>query len=182
MRRVGFLLALFASAGAIQAHETVEWNHTTYRVVLSSEETGEAISIFWSQTQAPGGPPMHVHDDADETFYVLEGRTRFVVAGKEVVIDQGEAAWVPRGAEHTYRVLEENGGKQLTILSPGGFEHFFAAVAAEGLEIPGDMPRISEIAAEFKLRFTGPPLPAESTQDPAEQRSTDRSPASEVVP
>ncbi len=104
---------------------------------------------------------MHVHDDADETFYVLEGRTRFVVAGQEVFIEAGGAAYVPRGAEHTYRVLGENGGTQLTIMSPGGFEHFFAAVAAEGLRIPEDMPRISEIAAEFELRFTGPPLPAE---------------------
>ena len=132
MKRLSVLLVMFACAGVIQAHdtETIEWNHTTYRVVLASEDTGKATSIFWSQTKAPGGPPMHVHDDADETFYVLEGRTRFV-----------------------------------TILSPGGFEHFFAAVAAEGLTIPEDMPRISEIAAEFHLRFTGPPLPAQEASE-----------------
>lgn len=161
MKRVGVLLVLCTCAGALSAHEPVEWNHTKYRVVLASEDTGKATSILWSQTQGPGGPPMHVHDDADETFYVLEGRTRFVVAGEEVVIDVGEAAYVPRGSEHTYRVLAENGGTQLIILAPGGFEHFFAAVAAEGLTIPEDMPRISEIAAQFQLRFTGPPLPAD---------------------
>ena len=167
MKQLSVLLVMFACAGVIQAHdtETIEWNHTTYRVVLASEDTGKATSIFWSQTRAPGGPPMHVHDDADETFYVLEGRTRFVVAGEEVVVEQGQAAYVPRGTEHTYRVLDQNGGTQLTILSPGGFEHFFAAVAAEGLTIPEDMPRINEIAAEFHLRFTGPPLPAKEASD-----------------
>jgi len=71
---------------------------------------------------------------------------------------------VPQGAEHTYRVLEADGGRQLTILTPAGFEHFFARMAAEGLKIPEDMPRINEIAAEFKLRFTGPPLPPESPE------------------
>lgn len=161
MRRFVFLLVFFAFAGAARAHETLEWNHTKYRVVLASEDTGREIGIFWSQTEAPGGPPLHVHDDADETFYVLEGRTLFVVGDEEVVIEAGGAAFVPQGAEHTYRVLGEEGGTQLTIMSPGGFEHFFAAVAAEGLRIPEDMPRIEEIAAEFELRFTGPPLPAQ---------------------
>jgi mannose-6-phosphate isomerase-like protein (cupin superfamily) len=174
MKRLVFLLALFTSVGALEAHETFEWNHTAYRVVLASEDTGKAISIFWSQTTAPGGPPMHVHDDADETFYVLQGRTRFVVDGEEVVVYKGEAAHVPRGAEHTYRVLDENGGAQLTILSPGGFEHFFAAVAAEGLTIPEDMPRINEIAAEFNLRFTGPPLPADGVTVPEEAEAARR--------
>ena len=173
MKRLLFLLALFTSVGALEAHETFEWNHTAYRVVLASEDTGKAISIFWSQTTAPGGPPMHVHDDADETFYVLEGRTRFVVDGEEVVVEKGEATHVPRGAEHTYRVLDENGGTQLTILSPGGFEHFFAAVAAEGLTIPEDMPRINEIAAEFHLRFTGPPLPADEVGKPEQAEAAD---------
>lgn len=161
MRRLVVLLALLAFPGVTHAHDALEWNHTKYRVVLASEDTGKTISIFWSQTEGPGGPPMHVHDDADETFYVLEGRTVFVVSGEKVVVEAGGAAYVPRGAEHTYRVLEEDGGTQLTIMSPGGFEHFFAAVAAEGLRIPEDMPRIEEIAAGFQLRFTGPPLPAE---------------------
>jgi hypothetical protein len=74
---------------------------------------------------------------------------------------QGQAAFVPRGTEHTFSVVGEDGGKLLIIVAPAGFEGFFSAVAAEDLRIPDDMDRINEIATRFKQRLTGPPMAKE---------------------
>lgn len=153
--------ALSFSLG-VCAHDPVVWNDAKYEILLDGETTGGQLSIFYSETDKPTGPPLHVHDDASETFYVIEGRTRFVVDGKETIVEEGGVAYVPKGATHTYRVLEPNGGRQLTILAPAGFEHFFSRMAEENLRIPQDMEKISKIAAEFNLRFVGPPLSGDS--------------------
>lgn len=44
------------------------------------------------------------------------------------------------------------------ILTPGGFEDFFAEMAAGEFSIPDDMPAILAAAGRHNLRFTGPPL------------------------
>ncbi|MBZ9857457.1 hypothetical protein LB566_27095 [Mesorhizobium sp. CA13] len=46
----------------------------------------------------------------------------------------------------------------IAILSPGGLESFFPAVAELGLEIPRDLTQIKAIAARFDKEITVPPL------------------------
>lgn len=150
---------LLVVASAALAHEPVSWNGATYQVVLSAEESNGRSGMFTVAVTEPGGPPLHVHHDADEYFYVLEGAARFQVAGETREVAAGQVAFVPRGSEHSYRVVSEDGGRMLTIVIPGGFEDFFAAMAAENLVIPDDMGRIGEIAEQFNLTFVGPPLP-----------------------
>jgi len=140
------------------SHEPVEWNDTTYQVVLPAAETGGRSAMFRVTTAQPGGPPLHIHHDADEYFYVVSGTVRFHIDGREVTVDGGNAVFVPRGSQHSYRVESEDGADMLTMVVPGGFERFFQEMAIEALVIPNDMPRITEIAEEFQLEFTGPPL------------------------
>ena len=140
------------------SHEPVEWNDTTYQVVLPAADTGGRSAMFRVTTSQPGGPPLHIHHDADEYFYVLEGRVRFHVDGRELTVNAGSAMFIPRGSQHSYRVESEEGADMLTIVVPGGFERFFEAMATEALVIPDDMARITEIAETFQLEFTGPPL------------------------
>ena len=154
------ITAIFLVLGLQPAwsHEPVEWNDTTYRIVLPAAETNGRSAMFRVTTAQPGGPPLHIHHDADEYFYVVAGRVRFHIDGREITVDAGNAAFVPRGSQHSYWVESEEGAEMLTIVAPGGFEGFFEAMAAEALVIPDDMPRITEIAEQFQLEFTGPPL------------------------
>lgn len=148
---------LLTSSAAI-AHDPVDWNGATYRVVLSAAESDGKTGMFTVQVSEPGGPPLHIHDDADEYFFLIEGSARFQVGGETQTVEAGGVAYVPRGEEHSYRIVSEQGGRMLTIVAPGGFEGFFEAMAAEELVIPDDMPRIEQIAERFSLTFTGPPL------------------------
>jgi mannose-6-phosphate isomerase-like protein (cupin superfamily) len=152
---------IVASAIPASAHDPVSWNGSEFQILLDAEETGGSIGMFTETTSGPGGPPAHVHDDADEAFVLLEGEARAMKGGEISSMAQGEAVFVPRGTEHTFSVVGESGGKLLIIVAPAGFEGFFSAVAAEDLKIPDDMERINELAARFKQRLTGPPMASE---------------------
>ena len=51
-------------------------------------------------------PPLHVHDDLDDSFYLLEG-TMVLRCGEDVWVG-GPGAWVgfPAGVPHTFRVMD----------------------------------------------------------------------------
>lgn len=137
---------------------SLEWLGVTYRTILSPEETGGAMSIVDSTSPPGSGPPRHVHEREDEIFVVLDGRILFWLDGETFERGPGEAAFIPRGREHTFKVVSGTPARHLVILTPGGFEGFFADMAAGQFRIPQDMAKVTESAERHNLRFTGPPL------------------------
>lgn len=113
-------------------------------------------------------PPLHAHHDADEVFYVLEGRLSVFVGGEHVELSAGESACGPKGVPHAYRV-ESGEARWLAVAAPGGFERFVLAASepAPADELPpadreingGELGRL---AAEHGIELLGPPgaLPA----------------------
>lgn len=138
----------------------IQWMGVHYKTLLASEATGGAMSIVDSVGNPGDGPPRHVHAAEDEAFVMLTGRCRYWVAGRQFERGPGETAFVPRGTEHTFRVIGDRPSRHLVILTPGGFERFFAEMAANRYAIPADMAAIEEAAARYNLTFTGPPLEA----------------------
>ena len=119
------------------------------------------MSITDSVSPPNSGPPRHIHHDADEAFVILTGNVEFWMAGERFLRGPGETAFIPRGTEHTFRVVSDTPSRHLVTLTPGGFEGFFAEMAAGQFRIPEDMPAIEESAARHNLSFTGPPLSAD---------------------
>ena len=76
---------------------------------------------------AASNPPMHVQTDEEEGFYVLDGEVEFEADGTVLLGRPGTFAFVPRGAQHTFRVLTES-ARMLVIASggapDGGLESF----------------------------------------------------------
>jgi len=138
----------------------IEWGGRFYRTILSTPDTGGAVSIVDSVTPPDSGPPRHVHHDADEAFVILTGDCEFWIEGTHFTRGPGQTAFIPRGREHAFRVVSTIPSRHLIFLTPGGFEGFFAEMAAGKYRIPGDMAEIAEIARRFHMRFTGPPLGA----------------------
>jgi mannose-6-phosphate isomerase-like protein (cupin superfamily) len=94
---------------------------------------------------APGfpGPPLHVHPGFDETYLVLEGRLELVIAEERTELTPGAVAYVSGSVPHTFRNPRDERARFLSICSPGGFEHYFRAVAA------GDHEALTEASARF---------------------------------
>jgi len=134
------------------------WLGTTYRTILHPEDSGGAMSIVDSTGPVDTGPPRHIHDREDEVFIILTGRCLFWLEGQTFERRAGETVFIPRGREHTFRVIGNAPSRHLVILTPGGFEGFFSDMAAGQFRIPEDMGAVMESATRHNLRFTGPPL------------------------
>ena len=129
-----------------------------YKTILATSDAAGAMSIVDSIAPVGSGPPRHVHDNEDEAFVIFSGSCEFWLEGQSFTKGPGETAFIPRGQEHTFRVIGDEPSRHLIILTPGGFEGFFADMAAGQFGIPEDMEQINTSAARHNLRFTGPPL------------------------
>jgi mannose-6-phosphate isomerase-like protein (cupin superfamily) len=128
----------------------------------SGADTGGAIG-FLEGTSPPGfGPPRHVHDDADELFYVLVGEFRFLLGEEVVSAPPGTFVFIPRGTVHAPKIVGPEAGRTLVAFVPGGaeqaFEEFAELARRQGGAPDLDGPEARAIAAKYRSRFVGPPL------------------------
>src|SRR3954449_7732407 len=91
--------------------------------VDSTDSHGQVALI---ETQgAPGDePPLHVHRNEDELFYVLEGRLKVVRGSEELTLSPGHSALLPRNVAHTFKIASGY-ARFLNYITPGGFEAYF---------------------------------------------------------
>lgn len=100
-----------------------------WNLVVSAVQSGGAFELFEETRDATGGPPPHVHRERDETFFVLEGRYRFVRDHEELELGAGDSIFIPRGRRHHFRSLEAP-SRTLIIVAPAGLEDFFREMGA----------------------------------------------------
>ena len=124
------------------AADAIDWGGTKYKTILTKEDSSGAMSIVDSISPVNSGPPRHIHDNEDEIFVLLSGVCEFWLEGDLFTRSAGETVFVPRGKEHTFRVIGDEPCRHLVILTPGGFEGFFEEMASQQCRIPEDMPQI----------------------------------------
>lgn len=125
--------------------------------VASGEHAGR-YAVVEEVTQPGAGPPLHRHSREDEIFHVVEGRIRVRRGDRDLDLGRGDIAVLPRGEAHTFVNVGAGPSRVMVTIVPGGFEGFFEAVDAEGLQVPRDGDRVTELAAEYGLEIVGPPL------------------------
>ena len=140
------------------ASAEMNWNGTTYRTILTAEASGGQMSVVDSVSPPQSGPPRHIHHAEDETFVLLSGECEFWLSGETRTAGAGETVFVPRGTEHTFKVISDHPCRHLVILTPSGFENFFREMADGQFRIPEEMSSIEDCAKRHSLSFTGPPL------------------------
>jgi mannose-6-phosphate isomerase-like protein (cupin superfamily) len=119
------------------------------RMVLSPDE-GEMVSVGglgvrfmiggaqsgggFALVEHPIGPrvlaaPMHAHRHEDEYTYVLEGEVGVQVGDEVLVARPGDLVFKPRGIPHAFWNAGDAPARALEIISPAGFEKYFAEIA-----------------------------------------------------
>lgn len=116
--------------------------------------TGGALGLV-EILEAPAGamPPLHVHHNEDEGFYVLDGEVSLFMPGTRIDLKAGDFAVAPRDVPHAYRVGDRP-ARWLVTSSPSGFERFVAEV---GELDDVDPARLTEVAAGHGIEILGPP-------------------------
>lgn len=133
-----------------------------FTVKATGEQTRGAYTLL-EQTCAGAPPPRHIHDDEEEAFYVLSGTLDVHVGDDVIEAAAGSFCLVPRGIEHTFVSTGREPARMLVVLSPPGFERFFAECErrfpeANGMPSPDDVgPVLTDLAGSHGLRIVGPP-------------------------
>jgi quercetin dioxygenase-like cupin family protein len=134
--------ALTAGAGKPMA-----WFEATVTLKASCPEMG-VTEVLISRGEEP---PVHLHKNEDEWFYMLEGEVTFHVGGENYRGAAGTFVSFPRGIPHTF-TIESPSARFLVMNTPGGFEHMFElspktpedavrAMEAYGMEVVAPHPR-----------------------------------------
>jgi quercetin dioxygenase-like cupin family protein len=145
------------------------------RFMIEGEEAGERFSLV----EHPMSPralaaPLHRHTREDEYSYVLEGQVGALLGDDVVIGGPGDLIFKPRNQWHTFWNAGEEPARILEIISPAGFECFFAELAEHGgvtkiypqaladlsarYELELDPDSIPGLLERFDLRFPGEPI------------------------
>jgi quercetin dioxygenase-like cupin family protein len=101
----------------------------TMRLIATSGGTGGRYTVLEQTTPVGWGPPRHVHSREDEIFYILEGSYELHVGDERRTASAGASAVLPRGIPHGFRNAASAPSRLLWVITPGGLEEYFLAVA-----------------------------------------------------
>ena len=90
---------------------------------------GQPVDVVEMTVNAGGEPPLHLHRNEDEWFYVLEGEIAFWVDGVTVEGGPGTFAYAPQEVPHTYAVRSGTARMMIGSNTPN-FTAIFDAFAA----------------------------------------------------
>jgi mannose-6-phosphate isomerase-like protein (cupin superfamily) len=125
---------------------------TTILFRVGTKESGGSLFAIEHRGLGKGGPPEHLHLYQDEWFYVLEGKVRFRVGGKETVVGPGESVLGPRMVPHCFAGTGEKPARMLITCTPAGkMEEFFRAVA-----VPNGPKMDAALFARYEMQYVGP--------------------------
>jgi quercetin dioxygenase-like cupin family protein len=104
------------------------------------------------------GPPLHLHKEQDDTFYVLGGVLTLQVGDNVFDLMPGDFATVPPGVAHTFDNIraDQPSAQVINLMTPGGLYAFFADRARLGSEVGAAT--IEELATRHGVELIGPPL------------------------
>jgi mannose-6-phosphate isomerase-like protein (cupin superfamily) len=133
----------------------IEIGDSTIIVHAAGDATTKAFSLLETVEAGEGsGPPLHVHRDAAESFYVLEGAYDMLLDGRGFRCEAGSFIYVPRGMPHTFRGVTA-GSRKLNLYTPAAMVGYFDDLAA-GIRTGLDEDGLSEIAARYSMDVVGP--------------------------
>ncbi len=86
---------------------------------LVSEETGARNLAIWHGEVGSGGKgKMHVHEEMEQAFYILDGEARFEIDGEEHRVRKGNLVFVPQNKPHQMTSVGDTALKVLIIMAP----------------------------------------------------------------
>jgi len=137
----------------IQTPETIIDGPFGVEMLVRSEDAGGRFGLV----EHPIAPralagPMHVHEHEDEYSYVLEGEVGFQVGDDVFTACPGQLVAKPRGIWHGFWNAGDAPARVLEVISPGGFENYFAELAPL-LKPERDIEGIARVQKKYGLQM-----------------------------
>lgn len=145
------------------------FRETLVEIRMSANDNADRLSVIEHRMPCGEAPPLHIHRNEDEVFYVLRGTIRFEVGDAIITAGSGDVVMAPKGMPHRFIVTSEDGAHCLTFMKGGDFETVIREVSrpAHPLEIyarasgqADDAARLTASLSRNNIDVIGPPLAA----------------------
>jgi quercetin dioxygenase-like cupin family protein len=133
-------------------------------VKIGGDQTGGRLYQVHITEQRGSGPPLHIHQDADETFYVIDGELTIYVGDERIEARPGDFVFGPKGVAHAYVARSEQ-AEFLATFAPASMDRFFEELGgvpvvprepAPAASYP-DPVEFARGAARWGVEIVGPP-------------------------
>lgn len=141
-----------------------------YTFKTTAAETRGNLFQMVARDSRGAATPLHIHHDADETFFVIEGELTIFVGDERYVAGPGDFVLAPRGIPHAFVVTSDRAETLVTFGPAGGegplghgVDGFFREVADEVGAGERPAPRIPDPEdfarrmAAYNIELVGPP-------------------------
>src|ERR687893_2388505 len=110
--------------------EMVQFGGLGVRFMIEGAQTGDSFALVEHPIEPRAlAAPMHTHRNEDEYTYVLEGEIGVQVGEEVRVATPGDLVFKPRGIPHAFWTAGAEPARALEIISPAGFERYFAEIS-----------------------------------------------------
>lgn len=121
----------------------------------SGEDTAGAFTLLEAEEPPRFGPPMHIHHDAAEAFYVVSGEYTIFIEDDEFVCPAGSFIFIPSGVPHGFRV-GAIASRKLNIYVPAAMVGYFDELSAAIQRDDMDPDALASIAERHGMEIIGP--------------------------
>jgi mannose-6-phosphate isomerase-like protein (cupin superfamily) len=131
------------------------------RFMIDGVESGGGFSLVEHPMSSRAlAAPLHRHINEDEYSFVLEGHVGALLGDEVVTAGPGALIFKPRNQWHTFWNAGDTPARILEIISPAGFEQFFAQVVELGGIMKADPQRLGELSAHYGLEMDPTSVPS----------------------
>lgn len=160
MKHNGAVKGFKVSSGEARFGKHFKMKGITFNVLdikISGKDTESNLAVF-EQTglTAKGGPPLHIHENQDEWFYVIEGEYLFQVGEDKFEMKAGDTIFLPRKIQHAFIQLTDKGKMIVSYMPAGEMEAFFQVT--DSWNSPPSKEEIAKVFAKHEMTVVGPPL------------------------
>jgi mannose-6-phosphate isomerase-like protein (cupin superfamily) len=122
------------------------------RFMIDGSEAEDRFSLVEHPMSARAlAAPLHRHHNEDEYSFVIEGRMGAVLGDEHLEAGPGDLVHKPRGQWHTFWNAGDEPCRILEIISPAGFERFFAELIDLGGVLQANPEQLGELCQRFSL-------------------------------
>jgi mannose-6-phosphate isomerase-like protein (cupin superfamily) len=130
------------------------------RFMVDGETPAERFSLVEHPMSARAlAAPLHRHNREDEYSYVVQGRMGALLGDEVLEAGPGDLVFKPRGEWHTFWNAGDEPCRILEIISPAGFERFFAELVDLGGVAEADPELLGELCARYELEIDPDTVP-----------------------
>ena len=125
---------------------------------VTGDDTGGAFDYFIVEVAPHGGPPLHVHNNQEESIHVLKGRYKIRIGDEIFYCQEGGFAYLPSRVQHAFLNLTDEPGEIVVVYTPGGGHKFYEELGPISRGAHPDREVIGALFEKYDMALLGPPL------------------------